>query len=110
MSGLGAITDDRETARGAAQQQHLPFRVGEFLGLVHDDVGERACQHVGLGTRQPGVILERHLHVGTPQHRHDEHLGVVRGDQVLDDPVHLLALICEDQFPMATPSRGIGVA
>ena len=51
VPGLGAVADDGEAARRAALQQHLPLGVGELLGLVDDDVGERAGEQVRVGGR-----------------------------------------------------------
>ena len=48
VPGLGAVPDDREAPGRAAQQQHLPLRVGQFLSLVHDDVRERAGEQVAV--------------------------------------------------------------
>ena len=49
VPGLGAVADDGEAARRAAGQQHQPLGVGQLLGLVHDDVGERSGEQVGVG-------------------------------------------------------------
>ncbi|EST36967.1 hypothetical protein N566_15555 [Streptomycetaceae bacterium MP113-05] len=49
VPGLGAVSDDAEAPRRAAEEQHLPLRVGQFLRLVHDDVGERAGEQVRFG-------------------------------------------------------------
>ena len=43
---LGAVADDREAARRAAGQQHLPLGIGQLLRLVHDDVRERTGEQV----------------------------------------------------------------
>ena len=51
VPGLGAVPDDGEAPGRAAQQQHLPLRVGQLLGLVHDDVRERAGEQVRVGAR-----------------------------------------------------------
>ena len=93
MPGLGTVPDDGEAPGRAAQQQHLPLRVGQFLGLVHDDVRERAGQQVRIGAGQRGLIDQGVLEVLAAQHRHQAHaVFVVRGlDQVVDDPGHLLA-------------------
>ena len=52
VPGLGAVADDGEAARRAAEQQHLPLGVGQLLGLVHDDVRERAGEQVRVGARR----------------------------------------------------------
>ena len=93
MPGLGAVPDDSEAPGRAAEQQHLPFCVGQFLSLVHDDVRERAGQHVRVGAGQCGLIDQGVLEVLAAQHRHQTYaVFVVRGlDQVVDDPGHLLA-------------------
>ena len=51
VPGLGAVADDGEAAGRAAEQQHLPLRVGQLLRLVHDDVRERAGEQVRVGSR-----------------------------------------------------------
>ena len=94
------------TELGATLQQHLPLRIRQLLRLVDHDVRERACEQIRLGGRQPRLVGERHLHVGPPQHGHHEHLRVVGVDQMLDDPVHLFALIGQHQFPLPPSARG----
>ena len=93
MPGLGAVPDDGEAPGRAAQQQHLPLRVGQFLSLVHDDVRERAGQPVRIGAGQCGLVDQGVLEVLAAQHRHQAYAVFVVGglDQVVDDPVHLLA-------------------
>ncbi len=46
VPGLRAVADDRQAAGGAPREHHLPFRVGQLLGLVDDDVRERPGQLV----------------------------------------------------------------
>ena len=93
VPGLGAVPDDGEAPGRAAEQQHLPLRVGQFLSLVHDDVRERAGEQVRIGTGQCGLIDQGVLEILAAQHRHQTYaVFVVRGlDQVVDDPGHLLA-------------------
>ena len=43
---------------GQRQQQHLPLRVGQLLGLVHHDVGERAGEEIRVGARQ-GTLVDQ---------------------------------------------------
>ncbi len=56
VPGLGPVADDGEAAGRAAQQQHLPLRVGQLLRLVHDDVRERAGEQVRVGVRQRRLV------------------------------------------------------
>ena len=91
VPGLGAVPDDGEAPGRAAEQQHLPLGVGQLLRLVHDDVRERAGEQVRVGAGQCGLVDQAVLQVLPAQHRHHQHLGVVGRDQVVDDPVHLLA-------------------
>jgi hypothetical protein len=56
VPGLGAVADDREAARTGSAQQHLPLGVGQLLGLVDDDVRERAGEQVGIGGRQRALV------------------------------------------------------
>ena len=93
VPGLGTVPDNGEAPGRAAEQQHLPLRVGQFLSLVHDDVRERAGEQVRIGTGQCGLIDQGVLEVLAAQHRHQAYaVFVVRGlDQVVDDPGHLLA-------------------
>ena len=86
VPGLGAVPDDGEAPRRAAEQQHLPLGVGQLLRLVHDDVRERAGEQVRVGAGQRGLVDQGVLQVLPAQHRHHEHLGVVGRDQVVDDP------------------------
>ena len=93
VPGLGAVPDDGEAPGRAAEQQHLPLRVGQFLSLVHDDVRERAGEPVRVGAGQCGLIDQGVLEVLAAQHRHQTYaVFVVRGlDQVVDDLGHVLA-------------------
>jgi energy-coupling factor transporter ATP-binding protein EcfA2 len=93
VPGLGAVPEDGEAPGRAAQQQHLPLRVGQFLSLVHDDVRERAREQVPAAAGQRGLVDQGVLEVLAAQHRHqaDAVLVVGRLDQVVDDPRHLLA-------------------
>jgi hypothetical protein len=54
VPGLGAVPDNGEAPGRAAQQQHVPLCVGQFLGLVHDDVRERAGERLRVGAGQRG--------------------------------------------------------
>ncbi|WBB98674.1 hypothetical protein O7543_10210 [Solwaraspora sp. WMMA2080] len=77
MPGLGAVTDDGETARRAAAQQHLPLRVGQLLRLVDHDVRERAGQRVRVGVRPGRLVDQRFLQILVAQHRQDAFAVVV---------------------------------
>ena len=90
VPGLGAVADDGEAARRAAEQQHLPLGVGQLLRLVHDDVRERPGQQVSGPARAHVVVGQGGLEVLATQHRHHVHVGVVGGDQVVDHLGHLL--------------------
>ena len=92
VPGLGPVPDDRQAARGAARQQHLPLRVGQLLRLVDDDVRERPGEQVGVGARHGILVDERRRQVLAAQHRHHPHLGVVGRDEVGDDVGHPLAV------------------
>ena len=118
---LGAVPDDGEAPGRAAQQQHLPLRVGQLLGLVHDDVGERPGEQVGIGAGHGGLVDEVLPDVRVTQHRHDALAVVVGRDEVVDDRGHLLALGLEGGLlaprragrlrvaePAAVPRRGSG--
>ena len=106
MPGLGAVPDDGEAPGRAAEQQHLPLRVGQFLRLVHDDVRERARENIRIGTGQCGLIDQGVLEVLAAQHRHQAYaVFVVRGlDQVVDDPGHLLAFSSDRGVTLALTS------
>ena len=71
VPGLGAVADDRQAARRAATQQHLPLGVGELLRLVDHDVREGSRQQVGVRRRQRAVVDQRGLQVVVDQHRHE---------------------------------------
>ena len=92
MPGLGPVPDDREAPGRAAQQQHLPLRVGQFLSLVDDDVRERAGEPVRVGGGQCGLVDQGVLEVLAAQHRHQAEAVLVVGrlDEVVHDPGHLL--------------------
>ena len=81
MPGLGAVADDGEAAGRAAQQQHLPLRVGQLLGLVHDDVRERPGEQIGVGV---GLVT------------------MLRGEDFQD------SLVDEAALPTADPDRLAG--
>ena len=103
---LGAVADDREAPRRAAQQQHLPLRVGQLLRLVDDDVRERPGQRVGVGGRQRGVVDQGVLRRSCPRSIDISiMLGVVGCDQVVDDLGHALALGGEGRFAAALSRR-----
>ena len=93
VPGLGAVPDDGEAPGRAAEQQHLPLRVGQLLGLVHDDVRERAGEQVRVGAGQGGLVDQGVA--GSPRRAAstpaDAVLVVGDLDQVVDDPGHLLA-------------------
>ncbi len=107
---LRAVADDGEAAGGTAQQQHLPLGVGELLGLVDHDVGEGPGEQVGVGTRHDVRVVERGLQVLAAQHRHQLHLGVVVGDQLVDDVGHLLAPLRQCGLPPRPPAPGTRIA
>ena len=94
VPGLGAVPDDRQAPGWAADEQHLPLRVGQLLGLVDDDVRERPGEQVKVGARRCVLLDQCVLQVLVPQHRHQAHAVVVapRLDQVVEDPGPLLAL------------------
>jgi hypothetical protein len=73
---------------GAVEQQHLPFRVGQFLSLVHDDVRERASEQVRVGVGQCGLVDQNALCVLYAQHRHHT-FTVVGSEYVVDNPGHV---------------------
>ena len=107
---LGAVADDGEAPRRAPQQQHLPLGVGEFLRLVHDDVRERAGEHLGVAAGQPGRIGERVAQIVAAQHRHHQQLGVVARDQIVDDAGHLVLLGGKCHGVLSRAARGARVA
>ena len=110
MPCLGAVADDRHAARGAAAQQHPPLRVGELLRLVDDHVRERAGERIGVRVRQLRLVHEGAAQVVAAQHRHHEHLGVVGGDHVVDDVVHVRPLRRLLRLAPATQGGCLGVA
>ena len=92
VPGLCAVADDGEASRRAAQQQHLPFRVGQLLRLVDDDVCERTGEQVGVRRPHGGLVDQTVLGVLPAQHRHQQQLAVVGRDEIIDDPFVALAL------------------
>ncbi len=103
MPGLGPVPDDGEAPGRAPEQQHLPLRVGQFLGLVHHDVRERSGEQIRLGGGQFGLVDQADLGVLAAQHPHQALAVVTVGagvgcglDQVVDDLIHALALGGED--------------
>ena len=91
VPGLGAVPDDGEAPGRAAEQQHLPLGVGQLLGLVHDDVRERAGEQVRVGAGQRALVDQGVPEVRMAQARHQQQLGVVGRDQLIDDVGHALA-------------------
>ena len=91
VPGLGAVADDGEAARRAAQQQHLPLGVGQLLGLVDDDVRERAGERVGSasGSAASSTRASRMSCWRSSSSAPSSSSGC---DQVVDDPVHPFAL------------------
>jgi hypothetical protein len=89
----GPIPDDGEAAGRAAKQQHLPFCVGQLLGLVHHDVREPAGQPVRGDAGQCAFVNDGVLEVFAAQHRHQAYAVLVVGDlgEVVHDPGHVLA-------------------
>ncbi len=94
MPGLSPVADHGEAPGRAAGQQHLPLGVGQFLRLIHHDVGERPGQLVRFDTRQRGLVDQGVGEILAAQHAHqaDAVLVVGRLDQVIHDPGHPLPL------------------
>ena len=89
VPGLGAVPDDGEAPGRAAEQQHLPLRVGQLLGLVDDDVRERAGEQVGVGLGERGFVDEGVADALLAKLGHHA-LVVVGLEELVDDPVHPL--------------------
>ena len=91
VPGLGTVPDDGEAPGRAAEQQHLPLRVGQLLGLVHDDVRERAGEQVRVDVGQCGLVDEGVADALLAELGHHA-LVVVGLEELVDDPVHPLTL------------------
>ena len=106
VPGLGAVADDGEAPGRAAEQQHLPLGVGQLLGLVDDDVRERAGEQVRVGGGQRGLVDQGVPQVPVAQARHQQQLGVVGRDQLVDDVGHALAFGGDGRLlPAPAPGR-----
>ena len=99
---LGTVPDDREAPGRAAQQQHLPLRVGQLLCLVHDDVRERAGEQVRVGLGQRAFV-DQGIADALLTELGDHALVVVGLQELVDDPVHPLAF-CGDCRVVTTPA------
>ena len=110
VPGLGAVADDGEAAGRAADAAASATRRRSAPGPRRRRCG-RTDRRAGRGRssavrpRRPGLAQ-----VLAAQHRHHLHLGVVGRDQVVDDPVHLLALGGDGGLVPTPAPRRLGVA
>jgi hypothetical protein len=89
VPGLGTVAHDGQAPGRAAEEQHLPLRVGQLLGLVHDDVRERTGEQVRVGFGQCGFVDEG-IADALLAKLGDHALVVVGLKELVDDPVHPL--------------------
>ena len=76
----------------------------KLLGLVHDDVRERAGQQVRVRSGNGVLVDDDRLGVRDAEHGHHLHVRVVGGDQVVDDLDHLLPFGSEGSVAPALAS------
>ena len=94
---------------GQRMQQHLPLSVGQLLGLVHHDVGERPGEQVGVGLGQSTLVDEGVADAVLPELGHHA-LVVVGLEDLVDDPVHALAFGGDGRLVTTPAARGLGIA